>query len=142
MARIIVVDDNDVSRGLMTYLLEARGHLVLSFEDGRSALAGVDRFRPDLVLCDLKMPGLDGYAVARTLSAPAARRGVALAAITASDRPADETAAHAAGFQAFLRKPIEHQAFTFAIEDLLARTADERRAPTVALTGLKPREPS
>ena len=132
-SRIMIVEDNGVSRGLMTYLLESRGYVVAAFEDGGSALAGVPGFRPDLILCDLLLPGLDGVSLARRLTAPGAYADVALAAITASDRPADEVQALDAGFQLFLRKPIEPEPFLRAIEDLLSRTAASRRSPTVAL---------
>ena len=136
-SRIMIVEDNGVSRGLMTYLLESRGHVVAAFEDGGSALAGVPGFRPDLILCDLLLPGLDGVSLAHRLAAPGAYASIALAAITASDRPADEAQALEAGFQLFLRKPIEPEAFLTAIEDLLSRTAASRRSPTVALAGLR-----
>ncbi len=138
----MVVEDNDVSRGLMTYLLESRGYIVASFEDAGSALAGLPGFRPDLVLCDLLLPGLDGAGLARRLSASGAASGLALAAITASDRQADEIAALAAGFQVLLRKPIEPAPFLCAIEEILSRTEEDRRSPMVALNGLRRLRPS
>lgn len=140
-ARIMVVEDNGVSRGLMTYLLESRGYIVSAFEDAGSAIAGLSNFRPDLVLCDLLMPGLDGAGLARRLTAPGAYSGFALAAITASDRPEDQAEALAAGFQILLHKPIEHEAFLLAIDDLLERTAEARRSPTVALDGRRRSRP-
>ena len=136
-ARIMVVEDNSVSRGLMTYLLESQGYIVAAFEDAGSALAGVPAFRPDLVLCDLLLPGLDGAGLARRLKAPGAAAGIALAAITASDGRTVEAEALAAGFQVLLRKPIEPDAFLFEIGEILSRTAEERRSPAVALDGLR-----
>ena len=61
MARILVIEDNPANLELMTYLLSAFGHVVLSAGDGETGIEAARRERPDLILCDVLLPGLDGY---------------------------------------------------------------------------------
>src|SRR5437867_2119461 len=64
--RILVIEDNPESLELMTYLLRAYGYATLSAADGEEGLKTVKNQVPDLVLCDLQMPAMDGYELART----------------------------------------------------------------------------
>src|SRR5438445_12819122 len=64
-ARILVIDDNPVNVHLMTYLLTAFGHTALKAVDGEEGLELARREKPDLSLCDLQLPGMDGFEVAR-----------------------------------------------------------------------------
>jgi len=67
MTKVLVAEDNPVNRELLRELLENRGYAVVEARDGQEALRMVDETRPDLLLLDIGMPVLDGYAVARRI---------------------------------------------------------------------------
>lgn len=116
MARILVIEDNPDNLELMTYLLRAFGHAPLTAADGAEGLAAAARERPDLILCDLHLPGLDGYEVARRLKADPDLGRIPLIAVTASAMVGDRDRGLAAGFDAYIEKPIDPETFVGEIE--------------------------
>ncbi|HJU99723.1 MAG TPA: response regulator [Burkholderiaceae bacterium] len=106
-ASILVIEDNPANMNLMVYLLEAHGYRVLSAWDGEQGVAAARRERPDLVLCDLRLPKLDGHGVLRQLKADPATRAIPV--LAASAEPADDGGAAllAAGFDGWLPKAFE-----------------------------------
>src|SRR5207245_11803106 len=82
-ARILIIEDNQANLDLMSYLLEAFGHTLLTVADGEAGLESAHRERPDLIICDVQLPGTDGYEVARRLESDAASRAIPLVAVTA-----------------------------------------------------------
>ena len=66
-ARVLIIEDNPANLELMTYLLGAFGHTVLAAEDGHHGLEAASREQPDLIICDVQLPDIDGYEVARRL---------------------------------------------------------------------------
>jgi two-component system, cell cycle response regulator len=135
MARILVIEDNPINLELMTYLLRAWGHEVLSASDGVSGLAAARREQPDLLVCDIQMPGLDGYEVARQIKADAALRSVPLLAVTALAMVGDRDRALRAGFNGHIAKPIEPAAFMAALDAFLP---DPSTAPVPPRTASSP----
>lgn len=121
--RILVIEDDDASRQLVTYLLEAAGHDVLAAENGAIGLAMALAESPDIVLCDLQMPVMNGYEVARNLRASHQWRVVPLVAVTAFSMPGDREKALEVGFNEHLSKPITPETFVQQIEAFL-RSAD------------------
>jgi two-component system, cell cycle response regulator len=119
MARVLVIEDNPINLELMSYLLEAWQHEVLSADDGAQGLAVALAERPDLVLCDLQMPELDGYGVAKALRSHPALRQMPLIAVTALAREIDRERALAAGFDGVFCKPIDPAAFMAALQRYL-----------------------
>ncbi len=107
MARILVIEDNPINLELMTYLLRAWGHEPISATDGQAGLDAARRDPPDLVVCDIQMPGLDGYEVARALKADPVLARVPLLAVTAFAMVGDHDRALRAGFDGHFAKPIE-----------------------------------
>jgi len=107
VARILVIEDNPINLELMTYLLRAWGHEAISATDGQAGLDVVRADPPDLVVCDIQMPGLDGYEVARALKADAALARVPLLAVTAFAMVGDHDRALRAGFDGHFSKPID-----------------------------------
>jgi PAS domain S-box-containing protein len=103
--RVLVVDDNVDAAETLRDLLEFSGHAAAVAHDGPAALALARAFAPDAVLCDIGLPGMDGYAVARALRADAALAGVLLVALTGYAQPEDQRRASEAGFDAHLAKP-------------------------------------
>lgn len=105
--RILVIEDNAMNLALMTYVLEAFGCTVLSAPDGLRGMAVIREARPDLVLCDIQMPLMDGYAVAREMKQDRATAAIPLIAVTASAMLGDRERMIEAGFDGYLSKPID-----------------------------------
>lgn len=107
--RILVVDDNaDIAR-LLSVLLTNSGHHVQVAHDGIQALARVDEFKPQAVLLDIGLPGMNGYEVARQLRALPAYRETLLIAMTGYGQASDRQKAFDAGFDHHLVKPVRVQ---------------------------------
>jgi signal transduction histidine kinase/CheY-like chemotaxis protein len=107
---ILIVDDDADSREMMTFALQQHGARVSAVAGAAQALAQVARERPDVIVTDLQMPGADGFDLLRELRASGASNGhgpIPVLAVTAHARPEDASAALAAGFTAFLAKPID-----------------------------------
>lgn len=122
-ATILVIEDDDASRHLVTYLLESAGHRVLVAENGAVGLGLALAEAPDLILCDLQMPVMNGYEVARSLRLHHQWRVVPLVAVTAFSMPGDREKALDVGFDAHLSKPITPETFVQQVEAFLAASA-------------------
>lgn len=118
--RILVVEDNADGADMLRTLLEIAGHAVAVAPDGSSAIAEAERFAPDVVLCDIGLPGeIDGHGVARALRARATR--ALLVAVTGWGRAADVERSLAAGFDRHLTKPIDPALLERVLGDTEAR---------------------
>ena len=126
-ARILVIEDNRPSRELFTYLLQAFGHAPLEARDGLEGLETIRRERPDLVVCDLQMPRLDGYQLASLVKADEALRATPLVAVTALALVGDREHALSAGFDGYISKPIDPVTFVSQIERFLTPDMRARR---------------
>ena len=120
-SRILLVEDNALNRDMLARRLTRRGFTVLLAEDGAEGVAAARREAPDLVLMDMSLPVLDGWAAARQLKADPGTRGVPVIALTAHAMAGDRETYLAAGFDAYVTKPIVD-------EGVLLRTL-ERLAP-------------
>lgn len=118
---VLVVDDHPLSRELVVDLLEAAGYTVLQAEDGLGLLERVRTERPDLIVLDLQLPGVDGLTLARQLKADAEAREVPILAMSAHASPGRRAQVLAAGFAEFLTKPIDTQAVLSTVARLLGR---------------------
>lgn len=118
-ARILVVEDNPANLELVRYLLEKAGHAVLTAEDGREGLQLALRESPDLVISDLQMPHLDGFALLAQLRAHAALQQTPVIAVTAFSMPSDRNKVMQAGFSGYLSKPIAPETFVAQVEAYL-----------------------
>jgi len=128
--RILVIEDNPESLELMTYLLRAYGYATLSAADGGEGLKAVKNQVPDLVLCDLQMPAMDGYELARTFRQDPRLAQLPLVAVTASAMKVDREKVMAAGFSGYIIKPIDVKEFVGEVEAFLApeRRSSKKRA--------------
>jgi len=106
-ARILVVDDNSDSALGMVRLLELLGHEASASHDGPAALAAARASRPDVVLLDLGLPGMDGHQVAAAFRRDDDLRGAVLVALTGYGQEADRLRSRASGFDHHLVKPID-----------------------------------
>lgn len=130
-ARILIIEDNPANLDLMTYLLKAFGHVTLTAHDGASGLVRARRERPDLIVCDIQMPGMDGHAVAREIKADAELRAIPLVAVTAFAMVGDRDKVLASGFNGYIPKPIEPETFVAQVEAFL-RPEQRSRPPAPA----------
>ncbi len=105
--RVLVVDDNADAALMLTLLLRARGHDVRAAHSGPAALEEAVAFRPEAVVLDIGLPGMDGYEVARRLRRLPEVRGALLVALTGYAQEEDRRRARAAGFDQYLVKPVE-----------------------------------
>ncbi|HEV8310403.1 MAG TPA: ATP-binding protein [Methylomirabilota bacterium] len=122
--RILLVEDHQDAREALRWLLEAEGHEVTMAADGHSAVELALATRPDVVLVDIGLPGLDGYEVARRLRAAANGRDLRLIALTGYGQPADRTRAREAGFDAHLVKPVDADQLARLLTGAAARSRD------------------
>jgi two-component system cell cycle response regulator len=120
MARVLVIEDNELNLELMVCLLQAYGHEIDTARNGDDGVAKARAGRYDLILCDVQMPGRDGYVVAAELKSEPATAGVPLVAVTAHAMVGDRDNALAVGFDAHFPKPIDPPAFITAVESMLA----------------------
>ena len=121
--QILVIEDNPDSRELLQTLLQQLGHHVDAAEDGPRGVARALELKPEVVLVDIGLPGIDGYAVARQLRSALAG-DVFLVALTGYGQPEDQRLALEAGFDLHLTKPLDIE----AIKHILA-SPDLRAAP-------------
>jgi CheY-like chemotaxis protein len=119
--RVLLVDDEPVIRELVQAMLEGNGVEVRCVDGGARALQEAVSWRPDLVLLDIVMPGLDGLAVLRLLKAEPALGGVPVHMLTARVKAADRAAAGKAGADGYIEKPFKGQALQALVESLRAR---------------------
>jgi PAS domain S-box-containing protein len=105
--RVLVVDDYKPSLTSMAQLLQVLGHEVATAASGEAALAQLDSFKPDIILLDINMPGMDGYEVARRIGAQPQHQNITLVALTGYGQEEDIHRAREAGFRHHLVKPVE-----------------------------------
>src|SRR5438034_216078 len=118
-ALILIVEDNPANLELMTYLLKAFGHFLLTAHDGEQGVAIARREKPDLIVCDIQLPGIDGYAVARKIKAEKALPAIPLVAVTALAMVGDRDKVLAGGFNGYISKPIDPETFVAQVESFL-----------------------
>src|SRR5690606_2658178 len=104
---------------MLRMLLKVQGHEAQVAHSGQEGIDMVGRFRPDVVLCDIGLPGMNGYEVARALDTTDFRPA-RMIAITGYGGPEDHEAALAAGFDAHLVKPVSHEALTAELNKVAA----------------------
>lgn len=116
---ILVIEDHVDNLDLMRYLLGAFGYTALSAEDGVTGIALAESEGPDLILCDIQLPDIDGFEIARRLKRHARLREIPLVAITALAMVGDRERVLAAGFDGYISKPINPETFVDDVEIFL-----------------------
>jgi two-component system cell cycle response regulator DivK len=104
--RILVVEDQEDNRAILRDLLGAAGYLYLEAANGAEGIAAAERERPDLILMDIQLPGVDGYEATRQIKANPALRSIPIIAVTSYALSGDEAKARAAGCDDYVTKPF------------------------------------
>jgi two-component system, cell cycle response regulator DivK len=120
MARILVVEDNPANMKLATLVLRGCGHEVLQATDATEGVAAARRERPDLVLMDVQLPGMDGLVATREIKADPTTRDIPVLALTALAMQGDAERISAAGCDGYIAKPIRYKELLGAVEAKLA----------------------
>ena len=120
---VLVVDDDEDARGAVAAVLESCGAEVVAAAGAAGALESLRRARPDVIVCDIAMPAMDGHQLIRCIRTLDAERGgrTPAAALTAYATPADRTRALLAGFQVYLAKPFDPSELVTLVAHLAGR---------------------
>ena len=124
-AKILLIEDNEQNRYLLTFLLEKRGHEVVPAITGSQGLELAARVRPDLILLDIQLPGMDGYAVARALKSDSRLKSIPIVAVTSYAMVGDREKALAAGAEGYIEKPINPETFVAEVERFISSPGEE-----------------
>ena len=114
--RILIAEDSDENRIALMLMLQLVGYAPIEARDGAQALAATRRLRPDLILMDISLPGIDGLEATRALRAEEDFRALPIIVISAHDDQASRDTARHAGANDFLSKPIEFEEIRKLIE--------------------------
>jgi CheY-like chemotaxis protein len=135
--RVLVVDDHPMNVDLVSFLLDADGidHQVAA--DASQALARLGAFRPDLILMDVQLPGMDGLELTRRLKADPATRDIVVVAFTAYAMKGDEAKMREAGCDGYVSKPIDVATFAgrvraYAAQGVMRSGTDRTGGSSVA----------
>ncbi len=121
--RILYIEDNEQNYYLVSVILAARGYEVLRASDGPEGIDLALRERPRLILLDIQLPGMDGYAVARAIKARDELRRAPIVAVTSYAMLGDREKALEAGCDDYVEKPIDPMAFGALVDRWLAAGA-------------------
>jgi len=130
MRTILIAEDNPINRELLRELLEIRGYSVTEACDGQQALAMVEQAPPDILLLDIGMPLLDGYAVVRKLRENPRLASLPVVAVTAYAMQGDREKIMNSGFDGYLSKPVNSGSLFQELDRLLARPATQSVLPS------------
>ena len=120
MINILIAEDNAINRELFRELLEARGYIVDEASDGLEVLRKLEQAQPDILLLDIGMPGLDGFAVVRSIRENPRLASLPVLAVTAYAMQGDRERVLSSGFDGYLSKPINAKSLAEELERLLS----------------------
>jgi len=119
MSTVLIVEDNDKNMKLARDVLQAKGYQTLEAITGEDGVRVAIEKKPDLVLMDIQLPGINGIEALRRVRADPACARIPIVAFTASVTPTDRSQISAAGFDGFLSKPINLKEFLDTVKRLL-----------------------
>lgn len=117
--KILVVEDNEQNLYLLTFILEAHGYDVIPAESGRTGIEKALETKPDLILLDIQLPEMDGYAVARELKSNPVLNHIPIVAVTSYAMVGDREEVLASGCTGYIEKPIDPDTFMQEVEEHL-----------------------
>jgi len=116
---ILVIEDNERNLYLVTFILEKCGYQVVQARDGQTGIRLAREINPDLILLDIQLPVMDGYAVAREITKDGGLCGIPIVAVTSYAMVGDRERVLAAGCMGYIEKPINPVTFVAEIEQYL-----------------------
>ena len=119
MGTVLIVEDNDKNMKLARDVLQAKGYATLEAVTGEEGVRLAREKLPDLVLMDIQLPGINGIEAFRQIRADAKTARIPVVALTASVTPTDRSEISAAGFDAFIGKPINLKEFVATVKRLV-----------------------
>ena len=120
MARILIIEDNEHNLYLQTFILQKNGHEIIQASSGESGIARAAQELPDLILLDIQLPGMDGYAVAEALRRNPAIIHIPIIAVTSYAMTGDRERILAAGCTSYIEKPINPETFHLEVTQFLS----------------------
>jgi CheY-like chemotaxis protein len=127
---ILIVDDNQANLKLARVLLEGEGFDTRTAVDAEEALDVLQHFKPDIILMDIQLPGIDGLELTRQLKARPATKDILIVALTAYAMKGDEQKARDAGCDGYITKPIDTRTLSDTIARYLAAKDIEGKVST------------
>src|SRR5438552_5161590 len=121
MTKVLIVEDNPANMTLATFLLESAGHSVLKATDAETGVALAAAERPDLILMDIQLPGMDGLRATALLKADDATKDIPVIALTALAMKGDEERIRAAGCDGYIAKPLSYKDFLATVSSELGK---------------------
>ena len=120
---ILIVEDNEKNRKLLRDVLQFKGYRTIEAESGEDGVTLATQHKPDLVLMDYQLPGIDGIEAFRRIRNASATAHIPIVAVTASAMPEETKKMKEAGFDGFLTKPINVKGFVQAVADVFSAKA-------------------
>ena len=120
MARILIVDDSPTEMFKLTGMLEKHGHVVRKAENGADGVALARQEKPDAVLMDIVMPGLNGFQATRQLSKDPETSHIPVIMVTTKDQETDMVWAKRQGAKAYITKPVDEDNLRLTLKNVLA----------------------
>jgi two-component system cell cycle response regulator DivK len=121
--RILVVEDQEDNRQILRDLLTSADFEVIEAADGEAGLTAAAAHRPDLILMDIQLPGIDGYEATRRLKADAVLQAIPIIVVTSYALAGDDNKARAAGCDAYISKPYSPRELLAKVREYLPAAA-------------------
>ncbi len=118
--RVLVIEDNAVNRRLVQFLLKSQGYEVREAASAPEGFESLKEKRPDLILMDIQLPGMDGLAATRELKRDPATRDIPVLIVTSYAMKGDEAKAFEAGCSGYITKPIDKKSFLATVAKVLS----------------------
>ena len=119
MGKILIVEDNPIDMAAVTEFVESAGHSVIKAEDGETGVALAKETKPDLIVLDIILPGMNGFQVCRELKTDAETENIKVIMLTTKDQDSDKFWGMKQGADEYLTKPVDGDALTTAISKLM-----------------------
>ena len=121
MAKILIAEDEQDIRTLITFTLQFAGHDVVAFKDGQEALENAEQESPDLIMMDVRMPRMDGYTACRNMKTIPAIADIPVVFLSAKGQEAEINIGYEAGAEEYLLKPFAPDDLTNRVNELLQK---------------------
>src|ERR1700745_737433 len=136
MKKILVIEDNEVIRETVTEILELSGSNVTAAINGKAGIGAAQKQKPDLIICDIMMPGVDGYGVLHVLHKDPETQNIPFIFLTSKSERSDFRAAMEMGADDYITKPFAGNELLNAIESRLRKSDLIRKTLSADLNGL------